>query len=43
MGDNKPKKNSSGDSEKHKAKLARDAANRPIPAAKPDGQAKKKK
>jgi hypothetical protein len=40
MGDNKPKKNSSGNADKHKAKTAKDNANRdPAP---PKGVEKKK-
>lgn len=30
MGDKKPKKNSSGNSDAHKAKLAKDIRNRPL-------------
>jgi hypothetical protein len=39
MGDKKPKKNSSGSADKHKAKLAKDQAAKP---ATPPGDANKK-
>ncbi len=39
MGDRKPKKNSSGNSDAHKAKQVKDAANRP---PQPPGKDKKK-
>jgi len=41
MGDKKPKKNSSGNSDAHKAKVAKDIANKPI--IPPPGGAKPKK
>lgn len=40
MGDRKPKKNSSGNAEAHKAKQGKDAANRP-PAPPKDNNKKK--
>ncbi len=42
MGDKKPKKNSSGNSDAHKAKVAKDEANKPLLAPK-TGQKDKKK
>ncbi|MEQ1934344.1 MAG: hypothetical protein ABL962_10785 [Fimbriimonadaceae bacterium] len=44
MGDKKPKKTSSGSGDKHKAKQAQDAANRPLTAARlvEDKKGKKK-
>ena len=41
MGDKKPKKNSSGNSDAHKAKQAKDTANRPIMPPKDDKGKKK--
>lgn len=43
MGDRKPKKNSSGNSDAHKAKLSKDQANRPPTPPKPDGKARDRK
>ncbi|MEQ1823076.1 MAG: hypothetical protein ABL949_11240 [Fimbriimonadaceae bacterium] len=44
MGDKKPKKNSSGSGDKHKAKMAKDEANRPLTAPRiVDDKGKKKK
>ena len=42
MGDKKPKKNSSGNSDAHKAKQSKDQAARPSLAPKDDGKGKKK-
>ena len=42
MGDKKPKKNSSGSSDAHKAKQVKDAASRPPEAPRADGNKKKK-
>lgn len=43
MGDRKPKKNSSGNSDKYKAKLANDLKNRPVikPTDKPSNRKEK--
>jgi hypothetical protein len=43
MGDKKPKKTSSGNSEAHKAKQQKDAANRDAVRPKPSDQKDKKK
>jgi hypothetical protein len=43
MGDRKPKKNSSGSGDAHKAKLAKDQVARPPIAPRADDQNKKKK
>jgi hypothetical protein len=43
MGDRKPKKNSSGSGDAHKAKQAKDQAERPPSAARGDDKGKKKK
>jgi hypothetical protein len=42
MGDRKPKKNSSGNSDAHKAKLAKHQAERPPEAPRPGAKPKKK-
>lgn len=42
MGDKKPKKNSSGNSDAHKAKLAKNEANRPPMPPKGNDKGKKK-
>lgn len=42
MGDRKPKKNSSGNSDAHKAKQSKNQAERPPMAPKADGKNKKK-
>lgn len=43
MGDKKPKKNSSGNSDAHKAKTAKDKANRPLTGPATDKGKDKKK
>jgi hypothetical protein len=43
MGDKKPKKNSSGSADKHKAQEAKGAANRPASPPKADGGKKDKR
>jgi hypothetical protein len=43
MGDRKPKKNSSGNSDAHKEKLAKDKAERPPTAPRVDDKGKGKK
>jgi hypothetical protein len=43
MGDRKPKRNSSGNSDAHKAKQDKNAANRPAVAPRADDKPKKKK
>ena len=43
MGDKKPKKNSSGNADAHKAKTAKDNASRPPEAPRAGDQGKKKK
>lgn len=42
MGDKKPKKNSSGNSDAHKAKQAKTQADRPMPPKAGDAKGKKK-
>jgi hypothetical protein len=43
MGDRKPKKNSSGNSDAHKAKVTKDQTNRPPTAPRVDDKGKGKK
>ncbi len=43
MGDRKPKKNSSGSGDAHKAKLAKQGADRPPPAPRSNDKGKGKK